>query len=52
MRFLSLLQSRLIILSLSLLLSLSGCSKSAPDDSVDSKPPEMTGDEGKMVPPP
>ena len=52
MRKIPLFIKRCSILSLILILSVTGCSKSAPEDSVDSKPPEMMGDEGKMVPPP
>lgn len=51
-RMISLRIKRGSFLSLILLLALAGCSKGIPEDSVDSKPPEMMGDEGKMVPPP
>lgn len=52
MRFKPLLISCFALFSLTLLLSVSGCSKEASNDSVDSKPSDLTGDEGKMAPPP
>jgi hypothetical protein len=52
MRFKPLLISCFALFSLILLLSFPGCSKEAANDSVDSKPSDLTGEEGKMVPPP